>query len=88
MFMQTLVIMVVLMDQHEWSLLVVAFILLIQVFFDVSIESKLLFSKFKVLDTNPRLNFQLLLMFIALYDYKISFNLLGLGEELERSVKP
>jgi hypothetical protein len=30
MFMQTLVIMVVLLDQHEWSLLVVGFILLIQ----------------------------------------------------------
>jgi hypothetical protein len=30
MFMQTVVIMVVLIDQHKWSLLVVGFILLIQ----------------------------------------------------------
>jgi hypothetical protein len=29
-----------------------------------------------------------LLMSIALYDYKMSFNLLGLGEELEHWVKP
>jgi hypothetical protein len=57
-------------------------------FCDVSIDSRLLFYTFKVLDTNPQLNFQLLLMFITLYDYKMSFNLLGLAEELEHLVKP
>jgi len=41
-------------------------------FCDVSIESKLLFSTFKVLDTNLQLNSQLLLVSIALYDYKMS----------------
>jgi hypothetical protein len=45
-----------------------------RVFCDVSIKSKLLFSTFKLLDTNPQLNFQLLLLSIALYDYKMSFN--------------
>jgi len=92
MFIQALVIMVVLVDQHKWSLLVVGFILLIQAlqraFCDVSIESKLLFSTFKVLDTNSRFNLQFLLMSIALYDYKMSFIFLGLGEELEPWVKP
>jgi len=85
-------IVVFVMDQYELSLLVVGFILLIQALQELFVmpqsSSQLLFSMFESLYRNHQFNFQTLLTFITLYNYRMSCCLLGLGDELSHWVKP
>jgi hypothetical protein len=68
------------------SLLVTGFILLIQALQELFVMPQ--FSMFESLYRDHQFNFEILLTFIALHDYKMSCCLLGLGDELGHWVKP
>jgi hypothetical protein len=75
---------VFMMNQYELSLLVVGFILLIQALQELFVvpqsSSQLSFSMFESLYKDHQFNFQILLKFTALHDYKMSCCLLGLSD--------
>jgi len=80
------------MDQQKLSLLVVAFILLIQTLQELFVmphsSSQLLFTMFESLYRDHQFNSKILQTFVALHDYKMSCCLLGLGEEFGHWLKP
>jgi hypothetical protein len=77
------------MDEHELSLLVVGFILLIQALQELpQSSSQLFFTMFESLYRDHQFNSKILLMFVALHDYRMSCCLLGLGDEFGHRVKP
>jgi len=82
---------VFMIDQQEFSVLIASFILLIQalqeLFFMPWSSSQLLFTMFESLYIDHQFNFEILLTFATLHDYRMSCCLLGLGDEFGYWVK-